>query len=128
MPEHDFGERQHDFSFVLGGPTFQLFRRTHLEGNHLELLRRRIVIITLFVWLPLLLLSVFTTGGAGRLSVLRDGEVHARFLVARPVLIGAELLVHLWIRPVVRRFVERRIVRPQDLPRFETAIESALRL
>jgi hypothetical protein len=130
MPQHDFGEQQHDFSLVLGGPIFQLFRRTHLEGDHLELLRRRIVIITLFVWLPLLMLSVFISpiGGTGRLSFLRDVEVHARFLVALPALIGAELLVHLRLRPVVRRFVERRIVRPQDLPRFETAIESAVRL
>jgi hypothetical protein len=130
MPQHDFGEQQHDFSLVLGGPIFQLLRRAHLEGDHLELLRRRIVIITLFVWLPLLMLSVFISpiGGTGRLSFLRDVEVHARFLVALPVLIGAELLVHLRIRPVVRRFVERRIVRPQDLPRFETAIASAVRL
>jgi hypothetical protein len=130
MPQHDFGEQQYDFSLVLGGPIFQLFRRAHLEGDHLELLRRRIVILTLFVWLPLLMLSVFasTTGGTGRLSFLRDVEVHTRFLVAFPVLIGAELLVHSRIRPVVRRFVERRIVRPQDLPRFETAIESAVRL
>jgi len=72
------------------------------------------------------MLSVFTspTGGTGRLSFLRDVEVHARFLVTLPVLIGVELLVHLRIRPVVRRFVERRIVKPQDLPLFETAIES----
>ena len=130
MAQHNFVEEQHDFSLVLGGPIFQLFQRTHLEGNHLELLRRRIVIITVFVWLPLLLLSAFTSpaGGAARLSFLRDVEVHARFLVALPVLIGAELLVHLRIRPVVRRFVERRIVLPQDLPRFESAIQSAIRL
>ena len=130
MAQHNFVEEQHDFSLVLGGPIFQLFRRTHLEGNHLELLRRRIVIITVFVWLPLLLLSAFTSpaGGAGRLSFLRDIEVNARFLVALPVLIGAELLVHLRMRPVVRRFVERRIVLPQDLPRFESAIQSAIRL
>jgi hypothetical protein len=130
MAQHNFVEERHDFSLVLGGPIFQLFRRAHLEGNHLELLRRRIVIITVFVWLPLLLLSAFASpaGGAGRLSFLRDVEVHARFLVALPVLIGAELLVHLRILPVVRRFVERRIVLPQDLPRFESAIQSAIRL
>jgi len=130
MAQHNFVEEQHDFSLVLGGPIFQLFRRAHLEGNHLELLRRRIVIITVFVWLPLLLLSAFASpaGGAGRLSFLRDVEVHARFLIALPVLIGAELLVHLRMRPVVRRFVERRIVLPQDLPRFESAIQSAVRL
>ncbi|HXT23382.1 MAG TPA: hypothetical protein VN749_00995 [Candidatus Eisenbacteria bacterium] len=130
MAQHNFVEEQHDFSLVLGGPLFQIFRRTHMEGDHLELLRRRIVIITVFLWLPLLLLSAFASpaGGAGRLSFLRDVEVHARFLVALPVLIGAELLVHLRIRPVVRRFVERRIVLPQDLPRFESAIQSAIRL
>jgi hypothetical protein len=32
------------------------------------------------------------------------------------------------IRPVVRRFVERQIIRPQDLPRYDNAIESAVRL
>jgi hypothetical protein len=30
-----------DFSLVLGGPIFQL--RCHLSGDHLELLRRRIL-------------------------------------------------------------------------------------
>ena len=77
MPDRDFIEEQRDFSLVLGGPIFQLFRKTHLEGDHLELLWLRIVIITLFVWLPLLLLSLFTSpaGGASRLSFLRDIEV-----------------------------------------------------
>jgi len=122
-------EPQHDFSPVLGGPLFQFFRRTHLEGDHLELLRRRVAIITLVAWLPLLLLSVFISPhGGARLSFLQDIEAHARFLVALPILIGGELLVHLRIRPVVRRFVERQIIRPQDLPRYDNAIESAVRL
>jgi hypothetical protein len=121
---------ERDFSLVLGGPIFQLFRRTRLEGDHLELLRRRALIITLVAWLPLLLLSTFNSsaGGVGRISFLRDVEVHARFLVALPILVGAELLVHLRIRPVVRRFVEMRLVLPKDLPRFDNAIESAVRL
>jgi hypothetical protein len=125
----DFVEQQHDFSLVLGGPTFQFFRRTHMEGDHGELLRRRVTIITLLVWLPLLLLSIFTSpNGGARLSFLQDIEVHARFLVALPILIGCELLVQLRIGPVIRRFVERQIVRPQELPRFDNAIGSAVRL
>jgi hypothetical protein len=125
----DFVQQQHDFSLVLGGPTFQLFRKTHLEGGQGDLLRRRVIIITLFVWLPLLLLSVFTSSNGGaRLSFLHDIEVQARFLVAVPVLIGSELLVHLRIRPVVRGLTERRIVRPRELPRFDKAIESAVRM
>jgi hypothetical protein len=43
-----------DFSLILGGPLFQLFRRAHLSGGVLELLHRRIIVITMFAWLPLL--------------------------------------------------------------------------
>ena len=46
----------YDFSVVLGGPLFQLARRAHLCGDALELLHRRIIVITLFAWLPLLIL------------------------------------------------------------------------
>jgi hypothetical protein len=38
------------------------------------------------------------------------------------------LIIHLRIRPVVSRFVERRIVIPEDLPKFRAAIDSATRL
>jgi hypothetical protein len=67
-------------------------------------------------------------GIPGRLTFLHDVEVQARFLVALPVLIVGELIVHSRLRPVVQRFVERRIVRGDELPRFEAAIESAVRL
>jgi hypothetical protein len=32
-----FLERPHDFSLVVGGPLYQLFRRSHLSGDALEL-------------------------------------------------------------------------------------------
>jgi hypothetical protein len=125
-----FREAIYDFSLVLGGPTFGFFRKARLSGDHLELLYRRLITITLFAWVPLLLLDRLGSQAAsiGRLSFLHDVEVQVRFLVALPVLIGAELIVHSRIRPVVRRFVERRIVREEDLPRFEAAIEAAARL
>jgi hypothetical protein len=123
-------EESHDFSLVLGGPTFQFFLKSHLAGNALDMLYRRLVIITLIAWLPLLLLSTVSssTGIVGRLSFFHDVEVHVRFLVALPILVAAELVVHSRIRLVVRRFIERRIVVPQDLPRFERAINSAVSL
>jgi hypothetical protein len=130
LSEPSFLEESHDFSLVLGGPLFQLLRKSHLEGDHLELLNRRLLIISGITWLPLLLLATLgsAAGSVSRLSFFHDVEVHVRFLVALPVLIGAELLVHSRMRPVVRRFVERRIVLPQDLPRFDNAIASAVRL
>ena len=130
MAELNFLEESDDFSLVLGGPIYQFFRRARLAGDHLELLIRRLLIITLVAWLPLLLLATlgFPARSVSRLSFFHDVEVHARFLVALPVLIWAEMLVHSRIRPAVHRFVERRIVLPQDLPRFHKAIESAIRL
>lgn len=130
MTEPNLFEEGHDFSLVLGGPVYQLLRRSRLEGGHLELLHRRLLTITLIAWLPLLLLATLvpSAGNAGRLSFFRDVEVHVRFLIALPILVAAELMVHLRVRPVVHRFVERRIVSFQDLPRFDSAIESAVRL
>src|SRR5271156_3064533 len=125
-----FLEEMDDFSLVLGGPVFQFFRKAHLTGDHLEFLYRRGIAITSIAWVPLLLLDLLGSQAAsiGRLSFLHDVEVQVRFLVALPVLIGAELIVHSRIRPVVRRFVERGLVREQDLPRFEAAIEAAAKL
>jgi hypothetical protein len=128
--EPNFLGEEHDFSLVLGGPVFQLLRKCHLGGDHLELLKRRLLAITLVAWLPLLLLATLSSsaGNLGRLSFLHDVEVHVRFLIALPVLIAAELIVNSRLVPVVRRFVVRSIVSLQDLPRFDRAIDSAVRL
>jgi len=120
-----------DFSLVLGGPLFQLYRRARLSGNALELLRRRVLAITLFAWLPLLLLSLLdghAFGGAVKIPFLHDIEANVRFLVALPVLIIAELVVHRRISPLIRKFVERRIVVTEDLAAFDAAVNSALRI
>ncbi len=120
-----------DFSLVLGGPLFQLFRRMHLSGDALELLRRRTLAITIFTWLPLLLLSAIeghALGGSIKISFLRDVEAHVRFLIALPVLLGAELVVHIRLDSVVRRFVERDIVLAEDRPKFDAAVKSARRV
>jgi hypothetical protein len=126
----NFLQEPFHFSLVLGGPTFQLFRKAHLEGDHLELLYRRLLAITLFAWLPLLLLSTkgLLLGRAGRIGFFTDVEVHVRFLIALPILIAAELIVHARLLPIARRLVERQIVLPEDLPRFHRAVDSAIRL
>src|SRR6201981_1883264 len=105
-------EDRHDFSLVLGGPLFQLLRKAHLEGDALELLHRRTIASVLLTWFPLLILSMVSgvRGGVGGVSFFHDIEVHARFLVALPILIAAELLVNSRIRPAVRRFIEWRSV------------------
>lgn len=121
---------QADFSLILGGPLFQFLRRTRLEGEALELLHRRVLASILLTWLPLLLLSMvgITIGNVAPTLFLRDIEAHARFLVALPILIGAELLVHSRIRTVVHRFVEYRLVLPEDTDHYQQAIGSAVKI
>jgi hypothetical protein len=131
MNESSVTKEPTDFSLVLGGPLFQLFRRTHLTGDALELHRRRLVIISLLAWLPLLVLSTLSRqllGGAVAVPFLLDVEVHIRFLVALPLLIEAEVVVHQRMRFVVMQFLERNMIPEGARTRFDAAIASAMRL
>jgi hypothetical protein len=120
-----------DFSLVLGGPLFQLLRRSHLSDDAAELVRRRIIVISLLAWVPLLMLSALegqALGGRAAVPFLLDVEVHVKFLLALPLLIIAELVVHQRMRFVVQQFLERNLIPEQALPCFDAAIKSAFRL
>jgi len=125
------GRDYYDFSVILGGSLFQMFRRAHLSGDALELLHRRLAALVLLAWLPLLILSILggrAWGDAVQMPFLRDIEVHLRFLVAMPLLTLAELMVHQRMRPLAREFVERAMVTGAARPRFDAAAASAFRL
>jgi hypothetical protein len=119
-----------DFSIVLGGPLFQLFRKAHLTGTALELLRQRLLAVVALSWLPLLILSAVQGLALGtRVAVpfLRDIEIQARLLLFVPLLIAAELLVHQRLRLVARQFLQRDLIPEAELPRFEAALASTVR-
>jgi hypothetical protein len=122
----EFPEEPHEFSPVRGGPFYQLLRRTYLSGEGMELWQRRVVVIPMIAWFPLMLLA--SIRGTGFFFFLHDVEVHVRLLIALPILIAAETVVNSRMRPTVHAFVDRRIVTPDDLPRFDRAIESAIRV
>ena len=120
----------HDFSLVLGGPLYQFLRRAHISGDALELAARRVVVISLFAWLPLLVRSAaegLAWSGAA-VPFLLDLEVHVRFLVVVPFLVGAELVVHQRMRFVVSQFLDRGLIPEAARARFGAAVESAFRL
>jgi hypothetical protein len=120
-----------DFSLVLGGPLYQLLRRAHLTDDALTLVRRRIVVITLLAWLPLLVLSMLeghALEGSAAVPFLIDAEVHVRYLVALPLLVIAELVVHRRLRPLIQQFLERNLIPAGAMRQFEDAVGSAYRL
>ncbi len=95
------------------------------------MVRQRIIVIALLAWLPLLLLSGLEGnlwGGSTGVPFLFDVEVHVRFLVALPLLIAAELVVHRRMRPLLQQFLERNMIPGNAMARFEAAVASAFRL
>jgi hypothetical protein len=120
-----------DFSLVLGGPLFQLLRRAHLSDDALMLVRQRVIVVSLLAWLPLLVLATLegqVLSGSATVPFLHDIEVHVRFLVALPLLIAAELVVHQRMRSVVNVFQERNLIPKSAMTQFDAAIASAFRL
>lgn len=130
-PSDSFLRSPPDFSLVHGGPLFQLLLRAHLSDDAMELARQRIIVIALLAWLPLLLLSAVEgnlLGGNVAIPFLMDVEVHIKFLLAIPLMVGAELVVHRRMRLLVRQFLDRNLIPEQAMPRFDAAIRSAFRL
>jgi hypothetical protein len=115
---------------VLGGPFFQLMIRLGLITPNVGLLKKRIFFFTLFTWMPLLLLSLIPGRAWGNVELpfLYDMEIQARFLIALPLLIAAELLVHTQVRLLVGQFIDREIIIGKVIPKFYKTIASAVKL
>jgi hypothetical protein len=120
-----------DFSLALGGPLFQLMRKARLSDDALLLARRRILFISLFVWLPLFALSALEgrlIGGEAAVPFLMDVDIHVKFLIAIPLMILAELVVHRRMSPLVTQFLKQDLIPARSRARFDAAIASAMRL
>ena len=121
---------QTNFSLALGGPLYQLYLRMRLARPPLELVPRRIIVICLICWAPLFFLALAAGQVTGGVSVpfLTNIGVHTRFLVALPLLIGAEPFVHERMKAIAEQFLARRLIRSEDRAQFEAIVGSATRL
>jgi hypothetical protein len=115
---------------VLGGPLYQLLLRLRLARPPIALVERRIAAVIVLTWLPVLVMTWIggTALGATRVPFFFDVETQVRLLVALPLLIGAEPLVHARLATQVRQFIERGIIAPPDRGRFEAIVEDTMRL
>ncbi len=130
MNENANSSERVDFSLVLGGPLYQMLLRTGLIRPSMELLQRRIAAAMLITWLPLVALTAVGGGFVSGVSVpfVYDLDVHVRFLLALPLLIGSEVIVHRRVRAVVDQMRERDLVVPEQQRSFDSIVAGAMRL
>ena len=129
MPDRITHDVVPEFSLTSGGALYNLLVRLRLTRRPMEFLMRRVVVITLAAWLPLLILSVqngMATGGV-EVPFLRDVATHVRFLIALPLFLWAEVTVHYGMQPVIAQFLVRRIVPHEAEDRFRSLILSTIR-
>jgi hypothetical protein len=120
-----------EFSLAKGGPFFKLLVWMHLMRPDLSPAPRRAVILALFAWLPLLILSAFqglALGGPIRIPFLFDFPISVRLLLALPLLILAENVIDVRSRMVVKYFIQSGLVRENDHSAFESSIRQVLRM
>ena len=135
-PAHPFEHRPNaffappwrTFSLWCPSPLQRLYCWLHLADDAFELVTRRVFVLTGVAWLPLLFLSA----ADGRVSTganvpfAFDLDLQARLLVALPLLIAGEVLVHHRMPGTVRQFIERRLVTGTARAQFDAAVSSAL--
>jgi hypothetical protein len=88
----------------------------------------RAVVLALFAWLPLLILSLLDREDTGaRVTFFHDIAVHVRFLLVIPILILAEAPIGQRTRTVAQTFLRSGLVRPADRGRYDEIIAKATR-
>ena len=114
-----------------GGPPSRIQRSLGLVKPDQPRVIRRALLAAGIAWLPLAILTIahsvlFRDGSAG--WFFGDFAVHARYLVAVPVLILAEVDCIPRLEKIVRQFVDTGLISNADLPRYQRAVASTRRL
>ena len=114
-----------------GGPPFWLQKWLHLIRPNDPKIGKRVTVVVLLGWVPLLVLAVvqgLAWRGGTEGSFLVDFAVHARSLVAAPLFIIAESFCIPRLGAIARHFLEAELVAGPDRARFDDAVTSSRRL
>ena len=113
-------------------PPHAMQRRLGLIAPNSLNIRRRVLLVVLLGWVPLVVLTVLQGVMLGDMgdaaSLLRDAGAHARHLFAAPLLILAEAACAPHLNAVISHFSESGLVRDEDRGRFAAAIRSTRHL
>jgi len=114
-----------DFSIIMGGPVYNLVRRSRFVRQAVQNVSRKVAVVLAVTWLPLLLLSLkdgLAFGHLVRIPFLYDFTVYGRLLIGIPLLLLAEILIEPQVRQAVKEFLKARLVPEQELPAFENVL------
>lgn len=119
------------FSIIRGGLFYRLLTQLGLTGSERHQVVRRTLVGTFLCWFPLLILTVaqgLAVGTRVRIPFLLDYAVHARFLVALPILVLAESVIEGKWRSIVLEFLRSGLVDRNDAVLYESILRSIMKL
>ncbi len=119
---------ERELFFERGGPSYRLMQRIGLIRGNDPSVMRRIVAFLALTWFPLLILCLLegrAITATPEQSFLQDFATYARFFLAVPLLIAAEVIVGPRLTSAGMQFVQAGFVRAEDYPAFDQAIARA---
>lgn len=128
---HHRTEHYSDHDLFEGGPPTGLQTLVGLMRPGRANVGLRIAVAVGIGWLPLALATAVqsvTLHDGSFPSFLSDYSVHARLLVAVPLLIAAEKVCLPRLSAIARHFREAELIAPEDAARFRSAVASTRRL
>lgn len=126
----DSAKLSQSFTLTEGGPGAAFMKWVHLVKPEPGAgLGRTALILMALSWAPLFVLCLFEGLFLGRVKMplFYDFATHARFLVAVPVLVLADIPVGVRLRRVMRHFIEAHLVREDEREKFEAILVNLLR-
>jgi hypothetical protein len=121
---------ERDLYFERGGPSYRFMQRIGLVRGEDPSVVRRIIAFLALTWLPLLILCLLegrALGATAEESFLLDFASYARFFIAMPLLIIAEVIIGPRLTTAGMQFIHAGFVRPEDYPAFDQAIARVAR-
>ena len=118
------------FDLIDRGPSFRLAQRFGFNRPDRPRRIRKILVLILLTWAPLVLLSLVAGHAFGdrvKVPVLRDPVILSRFLFVLPVLALAEIVVARSLNVQARQFLASGVVPAEENVKFEAAKAEAIR-
>ncbi len=120
-----------EFPLFEGGPFHRLLQRVRLGQEGRSLVARRIVLIVLVIWAPLVVLASaqgLALGPTRLESLLMDFAANVRFLVTVPAFLLAEGMCGARFLATVRQLLSAGLIAENSRPEFESNVRNTVEL